>query len=252
MPILHKITQKVIQRAAASSSAPAAIKLSDNSIIACGSKRECHAHPSNADLCVMVACTPEQPNAHHPNIIEWLCSMRLDRRGVPFDHRLKCYGWVHTNRGLGLIQEKVQNSDGTLSQTVINAIKNRDLKLNQMPRLLTDLQTWALHHGVTVHSPSKDNIVVRMRNDKPTLVFVDGIGGSQLKWIIILRIINRWLACWKTLSKWSIREDTLLDALEQECSTKIPRRLMPTRTNCTRFPAFAALKFAWRTSNHSE
>lgn len=246
MPILlHKITQGIIQRAAARSGA-AAIELSDNSIIGRGSKRECHAHPTDTNLCVMVARAPERINAQHPNIVEWLCSIRLDQRGAPFDHRFKCYGWTHTNRGLGLVIELVRDANGSPSQTVIKAIKNGNLKLKQMPRLLTDLQTWALNHDVTVHSPSKDNIVVRICNDQPTLVLIDGIGGSQLKWIVVLRIVSRWFACWKTLSKWTVREDTLLDALERECVTTIPRRLMPTRTNCTRLPAFAALKFAWR------
>lgn len=37
----------------------------------------------------------------------------LARRGVPFDHIPRLYGWIDTSQGPGLMFERIANSDGT-------------------------------------------------------------------------------------------------------------------------------------------
>lgn len=176
--------------------------LTGDTLIAYGSKRECHQHPDNPDRCIKVARKPEHPEAQQPSIVEWYCATTLDRRGVSFVYRARCHGWVATNRGPGLVMERVRDADSQPSPTLFEYARRTRLTGEQFAAMYAELKHWVLENAVPITDLNTGNLMVRHRDGRPYLVFVDGIGGQKVKLKFVLYRRLPWFARLLSRHRW--------------------------------------------------
>lgn len=202
MALLNKTSRFFLRHGVPAHATNPVYTLTAETRIGRGSKRDCHLHPDDPDLCIKVPRKPEKADAQQPSIVEWHCATTLDRRGVTFQHRARCHGWVETNRGAGLVMERVRNPDGEPSLTLYEFARKQQLAGEQVARLFADLKRWVLANAVPVTDLNSGNLMVRHNDGQPYLVLVDGIGGQKVKLKFVLYRRFRWFARLLSRSRW--------------------------------------------------
>src|SRR5690554_6890407 len=81
-----------------------------------GSERDCYRLPGYQSLCVKIQHGRE--GKFRQNVQEYKYYKRLVKRGIDWSRITRCYGWVNTNLGKGLVFELVCDSNGEPSVTL--------------------------------------------------------------------------------------------------------------------------------------
>lgn len=190
--------------------------LSGDSLIGRGNKRDCHVHPDHPDLCIKVARDPERwEECHQQSVVEWYYLSHLQQREIPFDHLVACHGWVQTNRGIGLVLERVRDEKGSTAPTLGQALASGSIDHADALTLLARLKAWALKHAVVITDFSTKNLILRHRNGRRELVLVDGIGSRRAEWKFTLYQTFAFLSRRKTRRQWKRQGDGLLQSITQ-------------------------------------
>ena len=208
MALLSNITRSLLRRLLpAFSQVPAlpeqpAVALSAKTLLGRGRRRECHHHPERPELCVKVARHPEQLQAQEPSIVEHYCATMLDRNNISLRHRPRCHGWTTTNRGPGLLVERIVEADGQTSPTLQTYARQGRITLAQFEAMFAELRAWCLDNGVPIEDMGSSNLLVQQREGKLRLVLIDGIGGNKIKLNYLLYRHLRWYARMRTRPRW--------------------------------------------------
>lgn len=209
--------------ATASESAP--VRLNEHTRIGLGHRRECHAHPETPTLCIKVAREAGIAARADQNVVEWRNFIALERRGVPLRHVARCHAWIHTNRGPGLVCERIRNADGHYSQTLDQALADGAIELAQALGLLSELERWAVAYAVVVADLRSTDLMVRHGDSAMHLVFIDGLGGRRIDRDFVLRQRLPWLARRKTRRQWRQQGPATCAALKAlQCEAKAARQ----------------------------
>lgn len=174
------------------------LTLTDKQPFARGGNRLCYVHPENSKLCVKVR-RPDftledrrrkkgfpknlRPlSAFDDNLEEYREMQFLEQHfgDRAFQHISRCYGFVDTDMGKGLVSELIRNPDGRIAVTLKQYLWDHGLtdQVRQVIEAFIDFWTFEL-------IPSRDlllhNIVVEMDSDAPRrLVVIDGLGATGL------------------------------------------------------------------------
>ncbi|WP_158583574.1 YrbL family protein [Salinisphaera sp. Q1T1-3] len=202
MALLSKTVRLFLQHSVPLAPAHPILVLDDDSRIGRGSKRDCHRHPTDDDLCIKVARRPHRPDAQQPSIVEWYCAQSLDTRHVPYEHRARCHGWVNTNRGPGLVVERIRNANGQASRTLAEQAGDTGLSEEELKPLFDSLHTWVIEHGVPVTDLNSGNLVLREVDGQRRLVLIDGIGGQKVKLKFVMYRRSAWFARRLSRNRW--------------------------------------------------
>lgn len=116
------------------------ILLNENHQIAKGSERLCYLHPQDSSK--IIKTIYHKLGTVDQNIIEYNYYKELNRQNIAYTHIPKCYGFVTTNKGTGLIFDNITNYDGTPAITIRNAIANQEITYEEIRAsdLLNDLK----------------------------------------------------------------------------------------------------------------
>lgn len=184
-------------------SSAAFYRLSKATRIGRGQRRECHIHPGDEMRCIKIMREPDdKPGTRDQNAVEWQTFVRLQKRGVPLTHLAICHGWAETNRGLGLVCERVANEDGSFATTLDRAL-TQGIGRQTVDRALAELKQWTLQHAVVVSDIRPSNLMVRHgRDGEVRLVFIDGLGGRRIDRRFWFRQTFPRLARGKTRRQW--------------------------------------------------
>lgn len=214
MALLNKTVRLFLRHGVPPHPADTVYQLSPEMRIGRGSKRDCYRHPEDQGLCIKVPRRPHRPDAQQPSIVEWYCATTLDQRGVPFVHRARCYGWVETSCGTGLVMERIRNKDGAPALTLREAARQNGLTKEQIATLFAELRRWVLTNAVPVTDLNSGNLLVRQGDDgTPYLVLVDGIGGQKVKLKFVLYRRFRWFARLLSWRRWPHLQQIAYDEL---------------------------------------
>ncbi len=145
-----------------------------------GNERICYQHPTQPELVIKV--TKSQPQNRSQNRIEALYLAELARRGVPFDHIPRLYGWIDTSQGPGLMFERIANSDGTPLITLQAGLEQGLLTPSEAKRLLDELYAYLHRHAIIFADVGINNLVCQRRPQGWHLVIIDGLGARRLGW----------------------------------------------------------------------
>ncbi|MWJ29177.1 hypothetical protein GPM19_13410 [Halomonas sp. ZH2S] len=152
--------------------------LEERALLAEGNKRFCFQHPDDSGKCIKVK---KRKDGWEENLIEWfyLKSLSFKKKEVPC--LVKCYGWVSTNMGYGVVFDKVVDEDGSDSLVLKSFIKEEyeELSCETVLEMAEELKKYCLKYSVAVTEPNEKNIMVRKDASGCKLVLIDGVGGRE-------------------------------------------------------------------------
>lgn len=178
-----------------------------------GRHRACFIHPSDPGKCIKV---PARPGAFSQSLVEDDYYRYLARRRVPLDHLAACHGWVDTDRGRGLVFDRIGYEPGASAASVNleRAIATRLIRESEIRAALLELRRYLQRHRILWSDENPKNICVTTH---PSLrfVIVDGLGGRQalnLKYRVLksVPILARLYTSLKVTRMFQ-RVDTLLE-----------------------------------------
>ena len=133
------------------------ISLSSDALIGSGNTRSCYYHPGDARKCIKILKDTARTDV---NKLELGYYNHLNRHRASLTHLPKCYGYVDTNLGPGLVFDVVEDNDGTLANTLKKMVKQGSLSINEAQKLVEDLERYLRKSAIAFCDDSLDNLVV--------------------------------------------------------------------------------------------
>ena len=211
------------------------ITLSNIPPLGSGEDRVVYPHPERPDLCIKIPqrsldnlnikgmrdtifylsriCRKESLDY---NFVDVRYAERLERRkdGNMFQHIPRCYGFVETDLGVGVVWQRIQDFDGKPC-TTLKDIKHRGqpLTAEERDKLWMALQaffSWQLDHGIMLREMAYTNIMIcRLNENEIRLYHIDAIGCADLipfadyaTWFAKLRVLSKVSRFRKRMIEW--------------------------------------------------
>lgn len=178
------------------------LNLEKSRLLGEGNERQCFSFPNKDNLCIKI----NKKNIVHrnQNTLELTYLRSLLKRKVPFTYIAKLYGSVETNRGKGLVYERVQNFDGTPSVTITDAIKNNIISKTTLDNLLKDVFNYLIDNWISLGDINEDQMLLKIdENSNYKLIIIDGLGTRRSGIKLFLVMISPFLARRKTKKGWN-------------------------------------------------
>lgn len=164
------------------------IQLGDAQPLASGRYRYVFQHPEHGDRLVKVfrANTPASPGVwYRPwgsgadnktlrrELKEYASLKRKNLHDVTFIQRF--FGEVETDKGPGIVVEKLRGKDGGLAPTVMQLVQRQGFTRELRNRML-ELRDDVIAHNIIFTDVSGSNIVLAQDHHGERLVIIDGLG----------------------------------------------------------------------------
>jgi len=154
------------------------ILLNNSTLLARGSERECHLYPN--DNTKIIKIVYNQKGLNNQNTLEYKYYHFLEKRCIDFSHISRCFGWVNTNLGKGLVFQRIQNFDTTESLSLRSCIVNKMFTDSIEKELLNDLKNYLEKESILFIDATSVNVLVQhIASDAYKLVIIDGLGAKR-------------------------------------------------------------------------
>lgn len=203
------------------------LQLRDAKPFGVGGRRLCYVHPQESDKCIKVLRQDEKRtvritskkrlpftryfqreydnNAHEKHTLDRLAARIGDQLGT---HLPRCYGYVETDMGRGLVLDLVRDHDGGISRSLRELI-SIGYDLDQFRLAFDELRAFFLKHNILTRAVLDHNIAAQHRSDGTwRLVMIDGLGDPAwlplAQWIRPLgraKIRRRFEVAWPRLQR---------------------------------------------------
>ncbi|CAK4070424.1 YrbL family protein [Vibrio sp. 16] len=183
------------------------LDLSQTKRIGTGNERICFEHPDNPSLCIKVYHPMEEIMKHtkvvrQQNEMESYYFGQLEKRGVPFHFIPKCYGWVETNLGPGLVFDRVVNDDGTSGRPLKEMLADESVSQQEALQILTRIEHYLLEHSISICDVSPGHILMKKQGTELIPQVIDGVGSRYNDWKLYLLTHVHFFARRKTKALW--------------------------------------------------
>ncbi|PHR70380.1 MAG: hypothetical protein COA66_12405 [Arcobacter sp.] len=143
-----------------------------------GGERECYVHPNDNTKVIKIMYLKGKHNFQ--NELEEEYYKFLDKKNVDFSHITKCFSWIETNKGKGLVFERIENYDKTRIETLSYYSKYTILDENVGKELLAELKDYVFKNSILFVDVSLSNIFCqKISKNKYRLIIFDGLGGRR-------------------------------------------------------------------------
>ncbi|ADD67201.1 PhoP regulatory network protein YrbL [Denitrovibrio acetiphilus DSM 12809] len=158
------------------------LQLGQNYFLASGHQRMCYVHPHDESKVIKVAKFAESTvNIKNQNLIDFFYSKIIEDRINDLSHITRCYGWVSTSMGEGLVVDRVQNYDGTPVCSFYDAVLASVLPTELERKLISDLNKYlSVNQLLFVDAVLLNILLQKINADEYKLVIVDGLGARKL------------------------------------------------------------------------
>ena len=181
------------------------IELTKDDFIARGGERDCYIHPLDSTKVIKIMYEINGTMAYNGarNNIEYKYFKVLERLKVPFTHISKCYGYIETNLGKGLVFDKVYDYNGKISLSLKQIIKQNRLTKDIEDKLLRELKEYIFKNNILFIDYEPDNILCCEYEDgKYRLIIIDGLGGRRLGFKFWLYLNSKIYTMYKVRVQW--------------------------------------------------
>lgn len=193
------------------------VVLSDELFLAKGGERDTYIHPKDKNKVIKIV--RKNTNHNNQNVLDFQYFNYLKKHNVDFSHITKCYGWVNTNYGNGLIFDKVENFDNTPIKTFSYYSKHNLLDKQTSLSLVHELQHYLFKNNILFVDASLSNIFCqKISPDKFKLVIFDGLGGRRTGLKFQLYMLLKMFAKYKIKKQW----DRFMKNYQYETSLMLP------------------------------
>lgn len=155
-----------------------------DNLIGSGNDRDCWRLLDYPSLCIKIA-KPEQERPQ--NEIDFHYAQHLAKKSISSKHMPKVYGWVLSNRGVGLVSDLVLDFDGRVSKPILQALDTNTINLEQAKAIVNEGFAWLIKDKVILGDYGINNLLVQnYEPNKFRLVIVDGLGARNFGWRYLL------------------------------------------------------------------
>lgn len=181
-----------------------------------GGERECYLHPNDDDKVIKVLHLKEKHNRQ--NELEFEYYKYLKNNINDFSQITKCFGWIETNKGRGLVFQRIKNYDNSKIRTLSYYSKYNLLDEKVGIQLINDLKDYLSTNSILFVDASLSNIFCqKISKNIFKLVIFDGLGARRygIKFWLYLRF--------KQFTKYKIKKqwNTFLNNYNRERSLKL-------------------------------
>jgi hypothetical protein len=178
------------------------IVLSNDLFLAKGGERDTYQHPKDRTKVIKVVRNSKVHN--NQNVLDFTYFNYLKKHNVDLSHITKCYGWVNTNIGTGLIFDRVENYDGTAIKTFSYYSKHNLLNKETSLSLVNELKDYLFKNNILFVDASLSNIFCqKISPDRFKLIVFDGLGGRRTGFKFRLYMWMKIFAKYKIRKQWN-------------------------------------------------
>ncbi|MDQ1339641.1 MAG: hypothetical protein QG567_794 [Campylobacterota bacterium] len=177
------------------------INLSEDMLIARGYKRLCYQFPNSPEKIIKI--DRKENKKANDNLIESIYYKYLNKKGANFSHIAKCYGWVETSKGKGLVFEKITDFNGLASSTLEHIIINKILTKLEIDELIKELKHYLEKNQILFADIGLGNILCQKTDKKNyKLIIIDGLGSAKYDFRFKLRMSFDFYNRYKIITQW--------------------------------------------------
>ncbi len=114
--------------------------LDDIYLLAKGGERSCYIHPHDETKVIKVLHTLGSHN--NQNELEYSYIKYLKKNNKDLSQIAKCYNYIDTNKGKGLIFERIMNFDESFSKSFRYMLANKIISLAEQQILINELKQY--------------------------------------------------------------------------------------------------------------
>lgn len=152
--------------------------LKEEDLLAKGGERLCFVHPLDATKVIKIVYTHGVHN--NQNELEFNYYAILKKRKVDFSHLVQCYDYIQTNKGKGLVFDRVLDYDGQASKSFRYYLANKLIPIDEQKKLLEEFRIYLEKNLILFVDTSLTNIFAqKISNNKFKIVIVDGLGAKR-------------------------------------------------------------------------
>lgn len=156
------------------------IVLKDKHLLAKGGDRVCYIHPHDSSKLIKIPYST-QGEQNQQNKLDFIYFNHLKKNKKDLSKIAKCYDFVETNLGKGLVFDRVMDYDNTPSKSFRYLTAHKLIEIEEQTKLLKDLKNYLESNKILFHDNSMTNIFYKkLSKDKSTLIIVDGLGAKRL------------------------------------------------------------------------
>ncbi|KLE07049.1 YrbL family protein [Aliarcobacter butzleri] len=183
--------------------------LSKEFFIARGGERDCYHHPSDSSKVIKVIYKNDK-NHRNQNNLEYKYLNFLKNLKVPFTQITKCYGYIDTNFGKGLVYDKICDFNGKISIPFLDIVMEEKLSKNIQDMLVSELKNYILENNILFVDIGLYNILCcEYEKEKYKLIIIDGLGGRRPGLKFWLYLNSRMFTKYKVMRSWKRFEKEL-------------------------------------------
>jgi hypothetical protein len=154
----------------------AVLILDDSLLVGKGAERLCYRHPSDPNLCVKIKYK-ERKNKLPQNESDYDYFSYLKSRNICWDNITKCYGWVDTNKGRGLVFGFQADEDGNALESLEKMLDGEKISPQAVLEQIEYLVDYLVENKILVSDFHLSNMLYNPNiNGNCKIVIIDGVG----------------------------------------------------------------------------
>jgi hypothetical protein len=186
------------------------IILTDKYFIARGGERDCYLHPLDYKKVIKIVHGYSDILNRNQNDLDYKYFKFLEKLKVPFSHISKCYGYIDTNLGKGLIFDKVFDYNGKISISFLDTIIQNKFTKYEENELVEDLKNYLFKNNILFIDIGLYNVLCcEYEEGKYRLIIIDGLGGRRTGIKFWLYLNSRMFTKYKVMRSWKRFEKEL-------------------------------------------
>lgn len=177
------------------------IILTQEHLLAKGGERFCFVHPKDDTKVIKIVYAQGEHN--NQNELEFNYYELLKKRGVDFSHLVKCYGYVMTNKGQGLVFDRVMDYTKEPSYSFRYYLANKLIPIEEQKRLLEEFRIYLEKNLILFVDTSLTNLFAQqISQNKFKIVIVDGLGAKRTGLKFMLYKYSKLYTQYKIKKQW--------------------------------------------------
>lgn len=175
------------------------MNINKEQFIARGGGRNCYSHPSDPSKVIKIP----HKDRRDQNELEFRYFNHLAKQNISYKHIARCYDYIQTNLGRGLVCEKVANYDGSTSLTLKEAVNSSLFTPSKIADLIHELKEYLYKNSVLFVDLGLENILCcEYKKGEYRLIIVDGLGGRRINFRFWLYLHSALYTKYKVIKQW--------------------------------------------------
>lgn len=199
------------------------IILSSEFFVGNGIERECYIHSLDITKVIKIERLNNRKTNRNQNSLDYKYFKFLEKQKIPLTHIPKCYGYVNTNLGNGLVFDRVYDYDGKNSISFLKVIIENKLSKGTQVRLLEELRRYLFKYNILFVDVALHNVLCcEYEKNKYRLIIIDGLGAKRIGikfWLYLrLKLFTRYkiIKSWKKFLKRYNKKQNIKIYMEKE------------------------------------